>query len=67
MSFAIAHFYGKNSNNEDIDTNTAKDSLYTKNVPSDSTKNKLLSKKKEKLELIKFYLIKRILEWKKVM
>lgn len=48
LGFAIAHFYGKNSNNEDIDTNTAKDSLFTKNVPSNSTKKQAIIKEKGK-------------------
>ena len=58
LGFASAHFYGKNLNNEKIDTNTAKDSLFTKNVPSNSTKIQSVIKEKGKAGISQILQIK---------
>lgn len=46
LGFAKAHFFGKNSNNEKVDINTAENSPFTKNVSPDSTKRQSIIRQK---------------------
>lgn len=46
LGFLVAKLTGKNSNNEKIETNTAEDSPYTKNIPAESTKSQSVIREK---------------------
>lgn len=53
LGFASAHFYGKNSNNEKIETNTAKNSQFIKVISPGSTKSQSTIKEKGKAGITK--------------